>query len=204
MLSFGGLVVTAQLNPMAVSYHVDKVVVAWGMTALVMAITVDRIPEWADASLLGMGIGPYRPRKHHVHRLYSGSDRGVCPAPTDQPSGLVHCVLRSCASSPGAISFPCSHPSPATCSERNGRPPTTESSTPPRELARSLPALGAAWLFAKTGSWTKVFWAMIACDLIAAFMALLWLKPLAARTVKESERAASGASATAVRRPKHA
>ncbi len=32
MLSFGGLVVTAQLNPMAVSYHVDKVVVAFGMT----------------------------------------------------------------------------------------------------------------------------------------------------------------------------
>jgi hypothetical protein len=37
---------------------------------------------------------------------------------------------------------------------------------------------------------------MIACDLIAAFMALLWLKPLAARMVKESERAASGASVT--------
>src|SRR6202035_4723522 len=43
MLAFGGLVVTAQLNPMAASYHVDKVVIAWGMTALVMAITVDRI-----------------------------------------------------------------------------------------------------------------------------------------------------------------
>ena len=43
MLAFGGLVVTAQLNPMASSYHVDKVVVAFGMTALVMAITVDRI-----------------------------------------------------------------------------------------------------------------------------------------------------------------
>ncbi len=56
---------------------------------------------------------------------------------------------------------------------------------------------GAAWLFAKTGSWSKVFWAMIVCDLIAAFMALLWLKPLAHRVVKESERAASGASATA-------
>ena len=30
MLAFGGLVVTAQLNPMAPSYHVDKVVVALG------------------------------------------------------------------------------------------------------------------------------------------------------------------------------
>ena len=38
----------------------------------------------------------------------------------------------------------------------------------------------------KTGSWTKGFWAMIACDLIAAFLALLWLKPLAGKTVEES------------------
>src|SRR5208282_5131384 len=43
MLAFGGLVVTAQLNPMASSYHVDKVIVLWGMTALVLAITVDRL-----------------------------------------------------------------------------------------------------------------------------------------------------------------
>lgn len=42
MLSFGGLVVTAQLNPVAVTYHVDKVVVWGGMTALVLAISVDR------------------------------------------------------------------------------------------------------------------------------------------------------------------
>ena len=43
MLAFGGLVVTAQLNPMASSYHVDNIVVAFGMTAVVLAITVDRL-----------------------------------------------------------------------------------------------------------------------------------------------------------------
>src|SRR5271165_4276589 len=43
MLAFGGIVVTVQLSPMAVSYHVDKVVVAFGLTALVMAIEIDRI-----------------------------------------------------------------------------------------------------------------------------------------------------------------
>ena len=45
----------------------------------------------------------------------------------------------------------------------------------------------AAWLFEKTGSWTKVLAAMIGCDLLAAFMALPWQKPLAARTVEEAE-----------------
>jgi hypothetical protein len=66
-------------------------------------------------------------------------------------------------------------------------------------LATLFAAPGAAWLFEKTGSWTKVFWAMIICDLIAAFMALLWLKPLAARTVRVSEgiAASSGVSVQA-------
>jgi sugar phosphate permease len=50
--------------------------------------------------------------------------------------------------------------------------------------------VGAAWLFEKTGSWTKVFWAMIACDLIAALLALFWLKPVAARTIEQSNRMA--------------
>jgi hypothetical protein len=54
-------------------------------------------------------------------------------------------------------------------------------------------------MFAKTGSWSKVFWAMIICDLVAAFMALLWLKPLAARVVRDSERIA--AVATDIRTP---
>ena len=58
-------------------------------------------------------------------------------------------------------------------------------------LATLFAAPGAAWLFEKTGSWNKVFWAMIVCDLIAAFMALLWLKPLAARTVKAAQSAAA-------------
>ncbi len=43
----------------------------------------------------------------------------------------------------------------------------------------------------ETGSWSKVFWAMIICDLLAAFMALLWLKPLAAKVVRQSETAAA-------------
>jgi hypothetical protein len=32
---------------------------------------------------------------------------------------------------------------------------------------------------------------MIICDLVAAFMALLWLKPMARRMVEDSERAVS-------------
>ena len=57
MLAFGGLVVTAQLNPMASSYHVDKVVVAFGMTAAGAGHHRRPGSERVNASLLGMGVG---------------------------------------------------------------------------------------------------------------------------------------------------
>jgi len=34
-----------------------------------------------------------------------------------------------------------------------------------------------------------VFYVMIACDIVAAFMALLWLKPLAKRTIAQADLA---------------
>ena len=55
---------------------------------------------------------------------------------------------------------------------------------------RSLRAPVRPACLKKTGFWTKVFWAMIASDLVAAFLALFWLKVAAARTVKASESAA--------------
>jgi hypothetical protein len=49
----------------------------------------------------------------------------------------------------------------------------------------------AALASARTGSWVPVFWAMIACDLTAALLALFWLKPLAERTIKRVDHATS-------------
>jgi sugar phosphate permease len=51
-------------------------------------------------------------------------------------------------------------------------------------LGAFVAGAGAAWLFEKTGSWARVFNAMIACDLAAVFLALFWLKALAKRTVE--------------------
>jgi OFA family oxalate/formate antiporter-like MFS transporter len=46
----------------------------------------------------------------------------------------------------------------------------------------------AAYIMLRTGSWMPVFYVMIACDIIAAFMALLWLKPVASRTIAKAGR----------------
>ena len=93
MLAFGGLVVTAQLNPMASSYHVDNVMVAFGMTALVLAITVDRLlngltrPFWGWVS---DNIG----RENSIFIAFVlEAHRGIRFASTDQSSCLVRCVV---------------------------------------------------------------------------------------------------------------
>ena len=48
---------------------------------------------------------------------------------------------------------------------------------------------GAAWLMAAAGSWIPVFWAAVACNVTAAALALLWLKPRVTRLIKEQETA---------------
>jgi len=45
----------------------------------------------------------------------------------------------------------------------------------------------AAMASVKSGSWVNVFYAMIACDILAGFMALLWLKPYAKRTIVRAQ-----------------
>jgi hypothetical protein len=43
MVSFGGRVVTSQLKEIASFYKVDKVIIAWGMSAAILAIQLNRI-----------------------------------------------------------------------------------------------------------------------------------------------------------------
>jgi OFA family oxalate/formate antiporter-like MFS transporter len=61
----------------------------------------------------------------------------------------------------------------------------------------------AAWLMLATNSWVPVFWAAVACNIIAAALAVFWLKPRVGRLVKmqmeevgpsEIEEAAGGAN----------
>jgi len=61
----------------------------------------------------------------------------------------------------------------------------------------------AAYLMAASGSWLPVFWAAVACNVSAAALAVLWLKPRVTRLIKQqaalqdadTTAAAQGASA---------
>jgi OFA family oxalate/formate antiporter-like MFS transporter len=186
MLSFGGLVVTAQLNPMAATYHVDKVIVAFGMTALVMAITVDRLLNGLTRPFWGW-VSDHIGRENTMFIAFTLEAIAVF-ALLQLISHPVWFIALSglCFFAWGEIFslFP------SITGDLFGKKWATTNYGlvyTAKGAGAFFAGIGAAWLFEKTGSWTKVFWAMIACDLIAAFMALLWLKPLAARTVRQSE-----------------
>lgn len=189
MLAFGGLVVTAQLNPLAKSYHVDNVILWGGMTALVLAITVDRLLNGLTRPFWGW-VSDRIGRENAI--FYSFMLEAACVfALLQLMSRPVWFVALSglCFFAWGNIFslFPA-----ITGDLFGNKWATTNYGVvyTAKGLAALLAGPGAAWLFAKTGSWNKVFYAMIACDIIAAFMALLWLKPLAARTVQAAEASA--------------
>jgi OFA family oxalate/formate antiporter-like MFS transporter len=196
MLAFGGIVVTVQLSPIAVSYHVDKVIVAFGMTALVLAIEIDRILNGLTRPFWGW-VSDHIGRENAIfisfvleafavfallrlisHPIWFIALSGLCFFAW----GNIYSLF------------------PSITADLYGKKWATTNYGivyTAKGLATLFAAPGAAWLFEKTGSWTKVFWAMIACDLVAAFMALLWLKPLAARVVRDSERTPSVVDANA-------
>ncbi len=53
LIAFGGLVVTSQLAEIATFYKVDKVIVAWGLSAAILAIQLNRIVNGITRPLWG-------------------------------------------------------------------------------------------------------------------------------------------------------
>ena len=190
MLAFGGLVVTAQLNPLASTYHVDNVVVAFGMTALILAITVDRLlngltrPFWGWVSdhigrenaifisFILEAVAVFALLQMIGHPVWFVALSGLCFFAWGNIFSLFPAITGDLYGNKWATT-------------NYGVVYTAKG------LAAAFAGPGAAWMFAKTGSWNKVFWAMIVCDLIAAFMALLWLKPLAKRSVQAANSGAA-------------
>jgi OFA family oxalate/formate antiporter-like MFS transporter len=183
MLAFGGLVVTAQLNPIAEFYKVDQVKLAFGMSAVVLAIQVDRVLNGFTRPFWGW-VSDHIGRENTMFIAFSLEALAVF--------GLLHLVHHPvwfialsglCFFAWGEIFslFP------SITGDLFGKKWATTNYGilyTAKGVASIFAGPVAALASAKTGTWVPVFWAMIACDLIAAFLALLWLKPLAERTIR--------------------
>jgi MFS transporter, OFA family, oxalate/formate antiporter len=186
MVAFSGLVITAQLSPIARFYGVDKVIVAFGMSALVMAIQMDQVLNGLSRPVWGW-VSDHIGRENTMFIAFSLEALSVL--------GLLRLIHRPvwfillsglCFFAWGEIFslFP------SITGDLFGKTWVTTNYGivyTAKGLASIFAGPVAALASTKTGSWVSVFWAMIACDMVAAFMALFWLKPAARRTIARAE-----------------
>lgn len=186
MLAFGGLVVTAQLYPIASHYHVDKTVLAFGVPALVLAIEVNRILNGLTRPFWGW-VSDHIGRENTMFIAFLLEGLAVFGLLQLISNPLWFILMSGLAFFAWGEIFSLF---PAVTGDLFGKTWATTNYGivyTAKGLAAVFAGPVAAMASVRTGSWVNVFWVMIACDIVAAFMALLWLKPLAIRTIQRTE-----------------
>jgi OFA family oxalate/formate antiporter-like MFS transporter len=197
LVAFGGLMVTAQLKPVAASFGHDKTILMWGLSSLSLALLLDRIlngltrPFWGWVSdhigrynTMGIAFGLEGLSKFAL--LYYMHD----------PVLFVFLTALSFFAWGEIFSL-----FPAAIGDVFGPKYATTNygiQYTSKGLAAIFAGWGAAALMQVTGSWGPVFWVSLVCDLLAATLAFFLLKPLvAARMRKMAEVPAPAAGAVA-------
>jgi MFS transporter, OFA family, oxalate/formate antiporter len=187
MMAFSGLVVTAQLSPIAKFYHVDKVVVAFGMTALILAIEIDRILNGLTRPFWGW-VSDHIGRENTMFIAFSIQALTIFALLQLIHHPIWFITLSGLAFFSWGEIFSLF---PSITGDLFGKKWATTNYGvvyTGKGLASIFAGPVAALASTKTGSWVGVFWAMIICSLVAALMALLWLKPEAARTIAKAQQ----------------
>ena len=186
LVAFGGLVVTSQLKEIATFYKVDKVIVAWGLSAAILAIQLNRIVNGVTRPLWGW-ISDHIGREYAMFTAFLIEGLAIWAWLQAIHRPVMFVLLSSLVFFAWGEIFSLF---PSITADMFGRKWATTNYGivyTSKGTASIFAAPVAAYVMLKTGSWVPVFYVMIACDLIAAFMALLWLKPLAARTIAEAD-----------------
>ncbi|MGA2991494.1 MAG: MFS transporter, partial [Candidatus Korobacteraceae bacterium] len=186
MVAFGGLVVTAQISPIASFYGVDKVIVAWGLSALVLAIQLNRIVNGITRPFWGW-ISDRIGRENAMFFAFVLEGISVYALLQTITRPLMFVLLSSVVFFAWGEIFSLF---PAITADLFGRKWATTNYGivyTAKGTASIFAGPVAAMASAAEGTWVNVFYLMIACDVVAGFMALLWLKPYAKRTINRAK-----------------
>ena len=187
MVAFGGLMVTAQLRPIAAIYGMDKTVVWFGVTALGLALILDRILNGITRPFWGW-VSDHIGRYNTMAIAFTLEAIGIFALLqlVDHPmafvllSGFVFFAWGEIYSLfPAAIGDVFG---PKYATTNYGLQYTAKGA------ASIFAGWGAAMLVEWSGSWEPVFWVAVVCDLLAAGLAFFWLKPVVARLTSQAAR----------------
>jgi OFA family oxalate/formate antiporter-like MFS transporter len=185
LMAFTGLVVTAQLKPIAAFFNVDKVVVAFGMTALILAIQLDRILNGLTRPFWGW-VSDHIGRENTMFIAFGLQSLTIIALLQLIHRPIWFIVLSGLAFFSWGEIFSLF---PSVTGDLFGRKYATTN------YGIVYTAKGVASIFAgpvaalarqAAGSWVPVLWAMVLCSALDAVLALVLLKPLAKRTVRMS------------------
>ncbi|HLG69466.1 MAG TPA: oxalate/formate MFS antiporter [Chloroflexota bacterium] len=187
LMAFTGLVITAQINPIATFYKVDKEVVAFGLTAIVLAIQIDRILNGVTRPFWGW-VSDHIGRENTMFIAFGLQALTIVAL----LQFIIHPVMFVVLSGLAFFSWGEIYSLfPALTGDLFGRKYATTNygiMYTAKGTASIFSGPVAALAAAATGAWSVVFWAMTACAAITAILALVALKPLAARTKAYSRR----------------
>jgi len=202
LMAFTGLVVTAQLKPIAVFYHVDKVVVAFGLTALVLAIQLDRILNGVTRPFWGW-VSDHIGRENTMFIAFAVQALTIIGLLQLIHRPIWFIVLSGLAFFSWGEIFSLF---PSITGDLFGRRYATTNYGivyTAKGLAAIFAGPIAALAKSASGSWVPVFWAMVICSAVDAVLALVLLKPLAQRTVRSTMRATDAGYGAVPHRPAH-
>jgi len=185
LMAFTGLVVTAQLKPIAHFYKVDTVVVAFGLTALILAIQLDRILNGLTRPFWGW-VSDHIGRENTMFVAFGLQSLTIIALLQLIHHPIWFIVLSGLAFFSWGEIFSLF---PSITGDLFGRQYATTNYGivyTAKGLAAIFAGPVAALAMHATGSWVPVLWAMVICSAVDAILALALLKPLARRTVKAS------------------
>jgi OFA family oxalate/formate antiporter-like MFS transporter len=180
LVIFGGLLVTSQLKPIAAAYGLDTTVVAFGVNALALALMFNLIlsgltrPFWGWVS---DHIGRYN-MMAIAFGLGAVAIFGLLELVRHPVWFVILSGITVFAWGATFVLF-----SAAVADLFGSRFATTNNGLlyTSKGVASIFAGWGAARLLEAMGSWTPIFWAAAAGNLVAALLALFCLKPMAAR-----------------------
>jgi OFA family oxalate/formate antiporter-like MFS transporter len=184
LVTSSGLMMTAQLKPIGVSYNFDKYVLFGTFTVLTITLTLNQVLNGSARPFFGW-VSDHLGRYDTMAMVFIIEAIAII-ALTLLVNRPVWFVVMS-----GLMFFAWGDIYslfPAAIADIFGSKYATTNygiQYTAKGVGSILAGPGAAWLMTRTDSWLPVFWVAVACNVTAAALALIWLKPRVRRLIKE-------------------
>jgi len=184
LVTASGLMLTAQLKPIGVTYGYDKYALFGGFTVLTLTLSLNQVLNGSARPFFGWvsdRIGRYDTMA--IVFVMEAVTITILTLVVARPFWfIVISALMFFAWGDIYSLFP------AAIADIFGSKHATTNygiQYTAKGIGSILAGPGAALLMAASHSWIPVFWGAVACNVIAAGLAVLWLKPRVARLVRE-------------------